>query len=127
MTQIRKEPCSACPYRRDVASGVWAEHEYDKLLDYDRPTGEQPIAAFSCHATPDHYCHGWAVVHSNRGNENDLLALRLRGSPEIPEAAVPLFNSGQEAAEHGKADIENPSAEAHATVVKLQRKHERLR
>lgn len=24
MTDIRQHPCAACPYRRDVASGVWA-------------------------------------------------------------------------------------------------------
>ena len=83
--------------------------EYEKLRDYDEPTGYQPFAVFACHATPEHLCHGWAVVHSNRGHEYDLLALRLHGNPSIPEAAVPLFDSGNEAADHGQADNEAPS------------------
>jgi hypothetical protein len=128
MNEVRKEPCSSCPYRRDVPSGVWAADEYDKLVDYDKPTGEQPFAAFGCHATPEHYCHGWAVVHSNRGHQYDLLALRIYApGVEIPESAVPLFSSGAEAAEHGKADIEGPSVEAKAVAGRLIRKYERLK
>jgi hypothetical protein len=121
-------PCSSCPYRRDVPSGVWAAHEYDKLRDYDAPTCEQPFSVFACHATPEHYCHGWAVVHTNRGNEYDLIALRVArdGYPAIPEAGVPLFDSGNEAADHGQADILEPTPEAKGTVAKLMRKYERL-
>lgn len=127
MTDIRKEPCSACPYRRDVPSGVWAAPEYDKLTDYDAETPYQPTAPFACHATPDHYCHGWAVVHTSRGREFDLLALRIAGfDGEIPSAGVPLFASGAEASEHGKADIAAPSPEAQATARRLMRKYERL-
>src|SRR5262245_5487003 len=111
MSEIRSMPCSACPYRRDVPSGLWAAHEYDKLIDYDEITPNQPFAVFACHATPEHLCHGWAVCHTSRGNEYDLLALRIWGSGPIPEAGVPLFASGAEAAEHGKRDIEEPSAE----------------
>ena len=128
MSEIRKEPCSSCPYRRDVPSGVWAKSEYAKLVEYDAPTGEQPFAPFACHATPEHNCHGWAVVHSNRGPEYELLALRMwPPNNGVPEAAVPLFASGQEAAEHGMADIEEPSDEAVKTVAKLMGKYERLR
>jgi hypothetical protein len=70
---------------------VWAHLEYEKLREYDTITPEQPFATFACHATPDHHCHGWAVVHTSRGNEYDLIALRMF-PPEggIPEAAVPL-------------------------------------
>jgi hypothetical protein len=127
-SSIRKEPCSSCPYRRDVPSGVWARHEYEKLIEFDAPTGDQPFATFACHATPDHTCHGWAVVHSNRGPEYELLGLRVWPPVgEIPEAAVPLFESGTEAAEHGMADIETPSTEAIQTVDKLTRKFDRLK
>jgi Family of unknown function (DUF6283) len=126
MTEVRSQPCTACPYRRDVPSGLWAEHEYDKLPPYDEETMSQPFGPFMCHATPDHYCHGWAVVHTSRGNEYDLIALRLVGSPEIPPTRVPLFASGAEAAEHGKRDITTPSPEACDTVERLTRKYPRL-
>jgi hypothetical protein len=128
MTAVRSNPCSACPYRRDVPSGMWGEHEYEKLREYDAPTGDQPIATFACHATPDHHCHGWAVVHTSRGHEFDLLAFRVwPPSGPIPEAAVPLFASGNEAADHGERDIENPTLEAKLAVTKLMHKYERLR
>ena len=127
MSEVRSMPCSACPYRRDVPSGLWAAHEYDKLRAYDLPTGDQPFGVFACHATPEHLCNGWAICHTSRGNEYDLLALRLFGSGEIPEPVVPLFASGNEAADHGQADIEEPSDEAKAAVDKLMRKYERLR
>lgn len=128
MSEIRSQPCSACPYRRDVPSGVWSTEEYEKLRGYDEPTFAQPIAVFSCHATPDHLCHGWAVVHTSRGHQFDLMALRFwPPSNEIPEAGVPLFDSGNEAADHGQAAIEDPSDEAQATVERLLRKYDRLR
>lgn len=126
LNQVRSQPCSACPYRRDVPSGVWSFDEYTKLRDYDLPTGEQPTELFACHATPDHLCSGWAQCHTSRGHEHDLLALRLHGYPEIPESAVPLFASGAEAADHGQAEIERPSDEACATAARLVRKYPRL-
>lgn len=125
--EVRSMPCSSCPYRRDVPSGVWAFEEYEKLRDYDAPTGSQPFAEFGCHATPTALCHGWAVVHSNRGREFELLALRLHGYPPIPPPGVPLFGSGEEAADHGQRDIERPTEEATTTVDRLLRKYERLR
>ena len=124
---VRAEPCSACPYRQDAPSGLWAHHEYEKLRGYDNPTGDQPWAYFACHATPDHLCHGWAVCHTNRGNEFDLLALRIMFPyPAIPESHVPLFDSGNDAADHGQRDIHNPSPEAQAAVDRLLRKYPRL-
>lgn len=128
MSAIRGEPCSACPYRCDVPSGVWATEEYDKLPPYDAETFNQPTAAFACHATPDHLCHGWAVVHGW-----DLLGLRLYAAnhPDVdctlPRQVVPLFASGREAAEHGKRDIDGPSSGALRTQTRLIRKHPRLR
>ena len=127
MSDIRSQPCSACPYRRDCPSGLWASYEYDKLRDYDNPTPDQPMASFFCHATPEHLCHGWAVVHTSRGNEYDLLALRIWPGGPVPEAGVPLFDSGNEAADWGQRDIEDPSPEAMEAVAKLMRKYERLR
>lgn len=127
MTAVRKEPCSTCPYRQDVPSGVWSHDTYEILRPYDADTGEQPIAWFGCHTTPDHYCHGWAVVGGTEGPQG-LLALRLFGvDGDIPEAAVPLFSSHNEAADHGQAEIEHPSAEANAAIAKLGRKYERIR
>jgi hypothetical protein len=124
----RREPCSACPYRCDAPSGLWAHEEYEKLRAYDAPTAYQPLAPFLCHATPEHLCHGWAVVHTTRGNEFDLLALRVRGADydQIPAAAVPLFGSGNEAADHGQADIEAPGAASREAADRLIRKYPRL-
>lgn len=125
---IRKTACRSCPYRRDVPSGVWSPDEYAKLPPYDAPTGEQPFAAFACHATPALACHGWAVVHSARGHAHDLLALRLYAPGEpIPAARVPLFSSGAEAAAHGLRDVECPGEDARAAVALLMDKHARLR
>lgn len=124
---IRSQPCSACPYRLDVPSGVWDPREYEKLRDYDRPTGDQPFAPFGCHATPEHYCHGWAVVHTSRGNAFDLLALRLLGIEDIPQAGVPLFDSGNDAADWGQRDADDPSPAAHEVVARLMRKYDHLR
>lgn len=127
MADILPRPCAACPYRKDVASGVWSADEYDKLPPYDAPTCEQPFAPFACHATPEKYCHGWAVCHSNRGHAYELISLRLAGVNEIPPPGVPLFASGAEAAEHGKKDIAKPKRKAKATVAKLVKKYPRLR
>jgi hypothetical protein len=128
MSGVRSQPCSACPYRRDVPSGVWAHEEYEKLRPYDALTGDQPLGVFACHATPESLCHGWVVCHTNRGHEHDLLALRIRGADYdlIPEETVPLFDSGNDAADHGQTDITDPSPEAIATADRLMRKYERL-
>lgn len=135
MTKIRPEPCSSCPYRRDVPSGVWSAEEYDKLRLYDAPTAGQPLAAFSCHASPEAYCCGWAVVHMSRGPEPghpfDLLALRIGGSMGLwdgvmPTPKVELFTSGNEAADHGQRDVDDPSPEATEMAMKLLAKYDRL-
>lgn len=126
MSKIMQNPCLACPYRRDVPSGVWSESEYDKLPPYDSQTANQPFAPFACHALPDHLCHGWAVCHSNRGHDRELLALRFLGDIEIPISKVPLFSSGQEAAEHGKRDVPQPTTAATSTIDRLRKKYDRL-
>jgi hypothetical protein len=125
---VRTQPCEFCPYRRDTPSGVWSAEEYEKLRDYDKPTGEQPFATFQCHATPDFYCHGWAVVHGAQEGPHALLAFRIwpPTGNVIPDPAVPLFGSGGEAADHGERDIDNPDPAAFRAVVKLMNRYERL-
>ena len=127
MSKVRPSPCEACPYRRDVPSGLWARQEYEKLRAYDAETPQQPMATFACHATPQAYCHGWAVVHMTRGHDRELLALRV-WPPEggLPEPVVPLFASGTEAADHGERDIDDPSGEALRAMSRLVAKHPRL-
>lgn len=124
---IRAQACSACPYRTDVPSGVWEAHEYDKLPPYDAETFAQPFTPFMCHASPQAFCHGWAVCHSNRGGPYELVALRLLGITDVPEASTPLFASGAEAQAHGQRDVQAPSDEAVEAMERLTRKHPRLR
>lgn len=125
MTEIRRKPCTACPYRTDVPSGIWAREEYDKLPPYDAETFAQPVAGFSCHTSPEFFCHGWALVHMNRGHNRELLALRFRPA-ELPPWVMPLFKSGQAAADHGKADVDDPDQEALEKIDQLLRRHPRL-
>jgi hypothetical protein len=132
MTMLSNGPCEFCPYRRDVASGVWAAEEYDKLPLYDAPTVEQPMAPFACHATPDKLCYGWAVCHEHQGAGHELLALRLLSvhgkSLEVPrKTRVPLFSSGTEACEHGKRKIMKPGEAAKKAITKLTKKYKRLK
>src|SRR5476649_1940723 len=108
-------PCGSCPYRQDVPSGVWSEEEYAKLPEFDKSTGEQPPSVFCCHQQPGRLCAGWVGVHEMKHN----LGLRLAdamGAMEPDEVdatlayetSVPLFASGAEAAEHGRAEIAEP-------------------
>jgi len=129
---IRTQPCEACPYRRDVASGLWSAEEYHKLVLYDAPTWAQPPSPFGCHATPEFFCHGWAVVHTSRGDEFDLLALRfvqsmLKKRLVIPKPKVPLFASGAEAAAHGRRRLKRPSRKTRALGDRLIARYARLR
>lgn len=123
MTSVRARSCVACPYRRDVPSGIWAAEEYEKLRKYDRPTWEQPPIGFLCHATSDFYCHGWAAVHGDH-------ALVFRLDPpdgEIRAGNTPLFTSGAEAVDHGQADVDRPGRAAVRMIEQLENQHERLR
>jgi hypothetical protein len=119
--KTRPEPCSTCPYRQDAPSGLWSEHEYEKLRDYDLPTGSQPFSSFACHSSPAALCAGWVAVHQNRGHEYELLALRIHPA-EQPEVTTPLWSSGNEAADHGERDLDHPSDEAKAAAEKVMRK-----
>jgi hypothetical protein len=122
-----KAPCGSCPYRKDVPSGVWAREEYEKLKTYDGEPFEQVlkggISLFMCHQNDGTLCAGWVGCH----NKTQSMALRLHSQEVTPEtfsyeSPVPLFSSGTEAAEHGMAEIDNPSPKAKATVDKLVHK-----
>lgn len=121
-----KVPCGSCPYRRDTPSGIWAQQEYEKLPDYDRPTGEQPQSVFMCHQQDGHLCAGWCGTHSMYDN----LGLRLAYSfgnitpPQYEKALnytspVPLYGSGMEAYLAGLKDVSNPSPEAERKIHRL--------
>ena len=120
-------PCASCPYRKDVPSGIWAEHEYEKLIAYDGDVLDQVFAGaeqvFGCHQRDGNLCAGWVACHG-AGN---LLALRLRGD-RVPdetwgyETDVPCFASGAEAARHGVRDMDEPSPKARKLMDKLVEK-----
>lgn len=127
-------PCSSCPYRRDIPSGVWSEEDYEKLRGYDKETHDQfGIGMFQCHqndADDDRarLCGGWTAVH---GPES--LALRLAvvtgelpGSVMSYETKVPLFGSGNEAADYGEEEIDCPGEEAEAMMAKITRTRPRV-
>ena len=122
-------PCSSCPYRRDVPSGVWALEEYEKLPEYDGPTYGQAAGAFQCHQQDARLCAGWVGCH----DMEQSLAFRLLArsgalADEEVEAVldyttdVPLFASGAEAAAHGLRELEAPGADARRVIGRLRRK-----
>lgn len=118
----RRNPCSSCPYRRDVPSGVWAAKEYELLRTYDGETGEQNPRPFACHQHAESLCSGWLACH----DPQELLAIRLGlSSGRIDESVfsyttdVPVFKSGAEAADHGMREIADPGSAAGAVSEKL--------
>lgn len=129
-----KNPCGTCPYRRDVPSGVWASEEYEKLPPYDNETGAQPPHLFACHQADGRLCAGWVGCH----DMDNSLAVRLGSNigaltPEVTQAVlgyrteIPLWASGAEAAEHGLAEVNEPSWEARRKIERLLRKAEERR
>lgn len=136
MNEIRPphpRPCPSCPYRRDVPSGLWHEEEYAKLPAYDEPTFAQPPNLFLCHQMDDGaLCAGWCGTHDMDEN----LALRFAAMDQSLSLAdieairdyetdVQLFDSGSEAAAHGRRGIETPDAAARQAIDKLLAKQER--
>ena len=124
--EIDSTPCLSCPYRKDVPSGVWEESEYQKLYDYDRDTPQQPHTLFMCHKNNGtSICRGWWDCHGDQ-----LLGMRLaiaKGllSPSAMRSMyndklVPVFDSGEEAAEHGIRDIDDPSPEAIKAMRRIE-------
>lgn len=123
---VRRRPCPSCPYRRDVPSGIWSAEEYDNLPKYDGDVPDQAMAGafgvFRCHSLRDRICAGWAGCHDMTRS----LAVRFGWSRVDPAilgyvSPVPLFATGAEAAEHGKRDIQAPSAAARRKVSQLLR------
>ena len=130
MAKINRSPCTSCPYRRDVPSGVWHEEEYDKLLHYDGETSLQAAKLFMCHKIDNSLCRGWLDCHGG-----ELLAVRLAmciGALDVTqvakalneEPAVPVFSTAKEAARHGKKRITNPGGKAIAMMQKIERKRQ---
>ncbi len=120
---VAKVPCGSCPYRRDVPSGIWEQHEYNKLPGYDGQTWEQEMALFMCHQKDGNLCAGWLACH----NPRQLLALRLPRKDLDPavydyKTDVPVFSSGAEAKKHGMRDIEQPGKKAEKMITGLLRK-----
>lgn len=124
-----KNPCGSCPYRRDVPSGVWDEEEYAKLPEYDKPTAEQPPNVFACHQQDGCLCAGWVATH-DMDNNLGLRIATLSGVIEPDDfelvinysTPVELFDSGAEAAAHGRREIELPGEKAKRTITKLTKK-----
>lgn len=124
-----RTPCTSCPYRRDVPSGVWHAEEYLSLLRYDADIPGQCLngaaSAFDCHRQTGKLCAGWIGAH---GAEN-LAALHLLRSvaPAVWDYKSPvrLFRSGAAAAKHGVRDIVKPGARARALIAKLTALQER--
>lgn len=126
MKPPRKRPCSSCPYRKDVPSGVWDASEYEKLPEFDRPTFEQPAGTFACHQDNGHLCSGWVACHDMEQN----LGLRIAIAQEHIDAdhmdeildyetPVELWESGQAARDHGMKEIDDPSDAAIEVAEKL--------
>ena len=127
---VRPRPCATCPYRRDVPSGIWAREEYEKLRAYDGDTMQQMEAGatrvFMCHQADGKLCAGWAGCHDMEEN----LAMRFShnqvdSSVYEYQSPVPLFDSGSEAADHGEAEIKEPSPAAQQAARKIERARER--
>jgi hypothetical protein len=119
---MSKPPCGSCPYRRDVPSGIWEQHEYDKLPEYDGETWQQSPALFLCHQRDGNLCGGWLACHG----PDELLALRFHGA-KYPDAFsyetnVPVFSTGAAARRHGMRDIPQPGSKAGKMIAGLVRK-----
>jgi hypothetical protein len=112
---------------------VWHEEEYDKLPRYDGDITAQieagALGAFFCHQDDGRLCAGWVGCH----DMDETLGLRLAFSHDLIEtedyeaaldyvSPVELFDSGAEAAAHGKSQIENPDMQARRTIARLERK-----
>ena len=126
----RRRPCTSCPYRPDVPSGLWLAHEYNRLPTYDGTTEQFEAGAFGlffCHQQDGHLCAGWVGCHDMTQN----LAVRIHADRVDLDTVlgyqspVPLFESGAQAAEHGKRDIADPGPAARRKVAQLLRQRER--
>lgn len=124
---VAKEPCSSCPYRRDVPSGLWHRSEYKKLPEYDEGAEPPSIALFLCHQTNatgrETVCRGWLSVHRNS------IAVRLalmQGNVTEKQVrarvATELHESGDAACAAGLLRIRRPGKDAEVLREKLLQK-----
>ena len=127
----RKKPCPACPYVKATPSGIWHADEYEKLRGYDDDPAKavsQSLAIFGCHHTTgktDIICQGWLDCHG----AEDLLAVRLGfitgsmpHSLDYEPSGVEVWGSGNEAADNGEREIEDPTDEAAQIIQSLRDK-----
>jgi hypothetical protein len=114
-------PCGSCPYRKDVPSGIWARHEYNKLPKYDGETWEQSPHICLCHQRNGCICGGWLACHG----PGELLALRFsrKLDPSVfdYQTDVPVFASGAEARAHGLKEYKRPGTRALKMTVGLRK------
>ena len=125
---VNPHPCSSCPYRKDVPSGIWAEHEYEKLRRFDEGNQFIPeLATFLCHQTGatgvETLCRGWLTVH-REAPACRLLAMsgRISWDELYREPVVELYASGNEAADAGQKAIRRPGRRAKRMVGRLMAK-----
>jgi hypothetical protein len=108
---------------------VWAAEEYDKLPRFDGPTHDQPFGAFFCHRQDGRLCAGWVGCHDMQ----ESLGLRITLSHGLIDESdyraaldyvspIALWESGAQAAAHGKAELYSPGSKARDTIDKLERK-----
>ena len=117
-------PCSTCPYRKDVPSGVWDASEYAKLRDYDN---NEAFATFHCHQEAEigkpTVCRGWLSVHfESVAARLAVLNEKVTVEELYAEPLVPLYASGNEAADAGMKDIKRPKAKARKAIDRLSKK-----
>jgi Family of unknown function (DUF6283) len=121
---VNKSPCSSCPYRKDTPPAVWDAEEYEKLRTYDDDSLDTAFAIFMCHQGPmigkELVCKGWLNVHP------DCIAVRIalsRGKISVEDrdhqTDVPLYASGNEAANAGMKGIRRPGRAARSVIGKL--------
>lgn len=124
----RRNPCASCPFRQDVASGIWDETEYAKIARYDGDMIAQAAAGavvvFHCHQGDREVCAGWL----GHRDPTDLLAVRMgisSGDLDVSCAtystSAELHPSGAEAAAHGMRDITAPTDAARTAIEKIIR------
>lgn len=124
--ECAKEPCSSCPYRKDVLSGLWHPSEYAKLPAYDDGVSWS-LGTFLCHQTNatgrKTVCRGWLTVAA------DSIAVRiaiLKGEVAVEQrdapVATPLHKSGAAACAAGMRGVRRPGRKARALGDKLLQK-----
>lgn len=123
---VPEKPCESCPYRRDVPSGIWAREEYEKLRGYDENTA---FGTFLCHHSPDMnrnaVCRGWLSVQCESAAARlAVLSGQVTDEQRYATPLVPLYASGNEAADAGIRGIKRPNAKARKLIDRLKAKRE---